>query len=474
MTHPIIDREDLNRRLGGAIGAHAQRRGIWFDPVTWTFLSATAIWVIALIRQLPCRPVEGSPFPNAYLRTCYSDIPTLFFTRNIFDGNPVYTGQGLEYPPIIALWIEAMRWLTHLSGGVIGIDISFDEKLASSQIFFQWNAVGFFICLLILLAVHLAMNGVHLKRSRGHDSTFTSPRRWDGLMIAACPMVALSGLINWDLLAVMMTSLALWAWSRTRPIYAGIAIGCAIATKVYPLVVVVAIIVLAIRTSQWRQTALFSISGILTWLAINLPVAFLWHDSWIRIWTDTAMRGADLGSIWYVLSLAGLRIPGVWLVSYICMLAASIAIVTVALSAPRRPRLAQLVALFLIAFLTCATVYSPQYSLWLVPVIALAYPRWKAVALWWCAEIFYFFAIWGFLEGIIGVNSGSGWIYWVAVFTRIIAQIWIALAIVEQILAPWTDEVRSGYVDDPIGGPFDHSSDAQWLAEALTMRANTA
>src|SRR6201999_4626162 len=58
------------------------------------------------------------------------------------------------------------------------------------------------------------------------------------------------------------------------------------------------------------------------------------------------------------------------------------AIAYVALTAPRRPRVAQLAFLVVAAFLVTNKVWSPQYSLWLVPLAGLAVPRW-GVPLGW-------------------------------------------------------------------------------------------
>ena len=54
----------------------------------------------------------------------------------------------------------------------------------------------------------------------------------------------------------------------------------------------------------------------------------------------------------------------------------------VALTAPRPPRLGQLGFLVVSAFLLVNKVWSPQYSLWLVPLAVLAIPRWKPVLAW--------------------------------------------------------------------------------------------
>ena len=87
-----------------------------------------------------------------------------------------------------------------------------------------------------------------------------------------------------------------------------------------------------------------------------------------------------------------------------------------ALLAPRRPRLPQLLFLVVVAFLLVNKVYSPQYVLWLLPLAALARPRWRDLLIWQACEIFYFFAIWMHIANFfVGTCSGrtsfssSGW-----------------------------------------------------------------
>ena len=46
------------------------------------------------------------------------------------------------------------------------------------------------------------------------------------------------------------------------------------------------------------------------------------------------------------------------------------------------------------SFLLVNKVYSPQYVLWLLPLAALARPRWRDLIIWQACELFYFFAVW--------------------------------------------------------------------------------
>ena len=69
---------------------------------------------------------------------------------------------------------------------------------------------------------------------------------------------------------------------------------------------------------------------------------------------------------------------------------ALLGIAAIALRAPEKPRLAQLAFLTVAAFLLTTKVWSPQYSLWLVPLLALARPRWRLALIWQFTEI----AVW--------------------------------------------------------------------------------
>ena len=43
---------------------------------------------------------------------------------------------------------------------------------------------------------------------------------------------------------------------------------------------------------------------------MNLPALWLAPDNWLSFWTFNSDRSGDLGSIWYVLSLAGHPVDG--------------------------------------------------------------------------------------------------------------------------------------------------------------------
>jgi uncharacterized membrane protein len=137
----------------------------------------------------------------------------------------------------------------------------------------------------------------------------------------------------------------------------------------------------------------------------------------------------------------------------------------VTLTAPHRPRVAQLAFLVVAAFLLTSKVWSPQFSLWLVPLAVLALPHRRILLTWmtidalvWVPRMYYLYSV---------PNRGlpEQW-FTATVLLRDIAVLALCALVVRQIYRPEEDLVRwGGRVDDPAGGVFDWAGDAppSWL-----------
>src|SRR5690606_5141373 len=107
----------------------------------------------------------------------------------------------------------------------------------------------------------------------------------DGLLVAAAPTLALAGTINWDLVAVAATALAVLAWARNRPWLVGVFIGLGAAAKLYPALLLGPILVLALRElalggGRWQPAAKTVVAAAGTWLVVNLPVMIAYPEGW--------------------------------------------------------------------------------------------------------------------------------------------------------------------------------------------------
>ena len=84
-----------------------------------------------------------------------------------------------------------------------------------------------------------------------------------------------------------------------------------------------------------------------------------------------------------------------------------VGIAMLGLMAPQRPRFAQLAFLTVAAFLLVNKVYSPQYVLWLLPLVALARPRLRDWVIWQSCEVFYWMMVWLHLAGFLQPGQGD-------------------------------------------------------------------
>ena len=442
-----------SERIGGPIG-RLVRPGSWWTPVRVLVVLGTLAYLLGYLLDASCRS-NGWASPERYEHLCYSDIPPLFSLRGFASGLIPYVEwlpdqQPLEYPVLTGLFMWGAAITTKV---LVAVFTGIDEMRA----FFDVNVAGLFIAFIVTIVA----------------TALTVRRRpWDAAMVALAPTMILAATINWDLLAIAFVALALLAWSRSRTFVAGLMLGLAIAAKFYPVVLLGGFLVLAMRTGKWRDFGRLVAGTVVGWLVVNLPFVVLANEGWRYFYEFSAERGQDFGSFWYAITLVGVDgVPAdsLNLVATALLLIACAGIAVLALGAQRRPRLAQLLFLIVAAFIVTNKVYSPQYVLWLVPLAALARPRWRDFLIWQAGEVVYFAAIWWFLVGY-GVEDTHGltqqW-YAIAVFVHLAATLWLAGMVVRDILRPEHDPVRSdgipAHADDPGGGPFDNAPDVWTL-----------
>ena len=129
--------------------------------------------------------------------------------------------------------------------------------------------------------------------------------------------------------------------------------------------------------------------------------------------------------------------------SLLLFAAAVTAIAAITIRAPRTPRLAQVTFLVVAAFALTAKGFSPQFSLWLIPLAVLARPRWRDFLIWQACEVTYFVAVWWFLAGynVEGAKGLTPQWYSVATVVQIIGTLYFAYRVIEDINAPAQDAV---------------------------------
>ncbi|MDQ5975673.1 MAG: hypothetical protein QG661_2882 [Actinomycetota bacterium] len=450
--------------MGGAIGRRARIGGTWWSPVRVLVAMAAVAYVVGYLLDLSCRG-NGWAVPERYEHLCYTDIAPLFSGRGFADGLIPYLqqtadGNYLEYPVLTGAFMQVAAVLT---SGISGLF----ESASRATVFFDVNVVLLFIA----LAVTVVATALTVRR-----------RPWDAAMVALAPTMILAATINWDLLPLAFAGVALLLWSRRHPFAAGILLGLAVAAKFYPILFLGAFLVLSLRTAKWRAFALLVGGTALSWAVVNIPVAIANAEGWGYFYRFSGFRGEDFGSLWFAMTQAGLpSVPAerLNLLATGSFIVLCLAIGYIALSAPRRPRLAPLLFLIIAAFVLTNKVYSPQYSLWLVPLAVMARPRWRDFLIWQVGEVIYFAAIWWFLVGygIEDTQGLTGQQYALATVIHFAATIYFAFMVLRDIYSPQHDPIRNdGFADDeddPGGGVYDGAPDRFTLGEARRQNARS-
>ena len=100
-------------------------------------------------------------------------------------------------------------------------------------------------------------------------------RVWDAALVAASPILIFQVFTNFDALATGLAVGGLLAWARRKPTLAGVLIGLGVAAKLYPLLLLLPLVVLALRTDRAADAARTVVATVGAWFLVNLPVMML-------------------------------------------------------------------------------------------------------------------------------------------------------------------------------------------------------
>lgn len=315
--------------------------------------------------------------PDQYIHACYSDLPALFSDRAFGKGEWAFSGgnKAVEYPALqgVVMWATAK--------------VSPDGPVS----YFNFSAI--LLALLFIASTFL----VHRIKP---EAT---------VIYALAPSGILAMYINWDLWAIVTMLLAIYWFDRKREVASAVILGVSIATKFFPIVLLLPIAIIFIRRHQIKESARFIALALGIFIAINIPFALTTPQGWWRFFSLNLHREADWGSLWYGASVFGLNLSHINFLSILTLLI-GVTVVAIFLLQTQETLPLSVSALYIfIVLLTVSKVYSPQYVLWLTPLVLLAIRDKRDLKWFWfwqCAEVIYHFAIWQHLALLTGAHFG--------------------------------------------------------------------
>jgi uncharacterized membrane protein len=477
----------LSNVVGGPVGRHALiGRTRFFTPLRVMLAIAVLFVAFGYSTKAAClqsthtgtgdQRVAVWDNQRAYYEFCYSDTVPLYTAELLNEGKFPYKSrwtevddQGvprvqydgspairyMEYPVLTGIYqytsMALAKTYTALSK-LVSVPI-----VAEVVMFFNISAFGLALAWMATVWATAMLSG---------------RRIWDAAVVAGSPLLIFQIFTNFDALAAAAAVGALLAWSRRKPVVAGALIGVGVALKLYPLLLLLPLLVLGLRTGRMREVGKTVAATVVTWLVVNLPILLMFPRGWSEFFRLNTRRGDDMDSLYNVVrSFTGWRgfdpDLGFWqpptvlnAVSAVLFVFCCVGIVYIGMTAKQRPRLTQLVFLVVAAFLLTNKVWSPQYSLWLVPLAALALPHRRILLAWMTIDALVWIPRMLFLYG--DQNKGLPEQFFTStVLLRDVAVMALCALVVRQIYRPELDLVRyHGHIDDPSGGPFDRAVDA--------------
>ncbi|PIF03210.1 MAG: hypothetical protein CSA63_02230, partial [Propionibacterium sp.] len=257
---------------------------------------------------------------------------------------------------------------------------------------------------------------------------------WGAVWLAAMPVFATAGVINWDVFALAAGVGALLAWRRGHWLVGGLATGFALGFGWYPILLLVLLVWRAIgdrRLSALLWAVFGTVAGA---AAINLPAILASPVEWWRSVVGAMAAPAGLGSLWWILADIGLQLPGQVVVSAIFMLFGGYLVLWWLHGLPTPPGPGVVLFSITSATFILAPSWSPQMSMWLMFTLILAAATLRQVLLVAGAELLYFVAVWTHLRGgFAPSNAPVDPLYWVAILARVVVVAWVAVQVLQRL-----------------------------------------
>ncbi|NVM99140.1 glycosyltransferase 87 family protein [Arthrobacter sp. SDTb3-6] len=437
-SDPLL--RSMTEVVGGPLGrrtAPGRTNPGFFTVERVLVLMAAVSALLAVVSKGHCRQA-GWTTPDQYSTVCWSEFPNSLGSHGLAHLFPFFTpGTTFDQPPLTAFIAGATAWLT---GGVAGA--------ARPLAFFDINAA--------LIAAVWIFTVVVAARTAGR-------RPWDAAVIAASPLLWLAAYVSWDFWAAALVGLGLYLFARRRSVWAGFVVGLAAMAAPYAILVLLALVVLGVRNRQATALLETLAAGAVGWLLVLAPVMVSDPSGW-GAYTASALTGpaspSSLYGGWNLIAarmgLPPLGDDAVNVLAAVLVALLVLAVAAVGLYAPRRPRVSQLAAAAVAGFLVVDKFTEPWHAVWLLPLLALALPRWRPVLLWQAAAVCHFIALLLFQGKVLGGISDQHAIdmpYFVlAAALAGAANCVVAGLLVRDMWHPRHDVVRRGGVDDPQGG----------------------
>ena len=194
-----------------------------------------------------------------------------------------------------------------------------------------------------------------------------------GFYFILAPAVLYSLNRNWDIWAIAAMLLAIYLFEKKRFQLSAILLAVSIATKFFPIVLMLPIMIIFLRNKQIKLFIRYALTTAIAWTVINLPFVLINYEGWAYFYKFSAERGLGSASFFEITNII---LPSVTFSSihfYILNTLALVAVTTYFVRLKSVPTLAATSFFVMFGFILFNKQYSMQYVIWLSALAVLTF-----------------------------------------------------------------------------------------------------
>ena len=359
------------------------------------------VFTVGAVQKSPCANRAWVEHREGGYAHCYSDVTDLYEWEQLAGGRLPYLDACRPSPhpcdeyPVVSMYVmRAAAWV----GG------NHPDDFAG----FYWTNV-------VLLGMCALATVWCLERLGART-----------ILFAAAPTLLVYGAMNWDLIAVVLATVATYLFLRGRRTGAGVGLGLGTAAKVYPVLMLLPFAADDAGRKDLRGTIRMVAWFAVTWLVVNVPFAIAGGRSWTKTFRFNALRAPEPDTLWRAVTFDHWSMGTLWInmLSFAIPLGATLLIWRV--KERREPGFPRWTLAFplLATFLLANKIWSPQYSLWLLPWFALTATSTIPFVAYQLAELLVFFERFEYFAQVNSHGSGDYRAFAVAVLLRAALLLW--------------------------------------------------
>ena len=198
-----------------------------------------------------------------------------------------------------------------------------------------------------------------------------------GFYFILAPAVLYSLNMNWDIWAIAAMLLSIYLFEKKRFQLSAILLAVSIATKFFPIVLMLPILIIFLRNKQLKLFITYALTTTAAWVVINLPFVLINYEGWAYFYKFSAERGLGSASFFEITSIILPSITFSPIHFYILNILALLVVTTYFIKLKSVPTLAATSFFVMFGFILFNKQYSMQYVIWLSALAVLTFPYLK-------------------------------------------------------------------------------------------------